>query len=64
MCIKHKINFAFDYSNENLKFSRNYTRSILENIDKKDKALFIKLINKYNLKNKNHNENIISIYEE
>lgn len=64
MCIKHKIDFAFDYSNENLKFYRNYIRSILENIDIRDKQLFINVVNKYNDGNKNRNKQIQSIYNE
>lgn len=61
-CLQKNIDFAFDYSNENLKFQRNYVRHILEHSTTKEKLMFKNSIDKYNKNNKKTKKIIMAIY--
>lgn len=61
-CFQKKIDFAFDYSNDNMKFQRNYIRNILEYTSTKEKIIFRNSVDKYNKKNIVIRKNIINIY--
>lgn len=61
-CLQKNIDFAFDYSNENLKFQRNYVRHILEHRTTKEKLMFKNSIDKYNKNNKKTKKIIMAIY--
>lgn len=63
-CLENKIDFAFDYSNENIKFQRNYIRLILEQISTKEKNVFLNYIEQYNKKNNKIGKKILHIYNE